>query len=209
MHTQAVLFDLDGTLADTLPLIIQTYRKVFRDLEIPWGNDDVLKLIGMPLVEIAGHFTEHNESRFVELYQHYYGLDLDSLTRPFPGTCENLQRLKSLGLKLGVVTSKGRTPTMRTLSQTQMDYLMDVVVTAHDVVKPKPDAEPLLKALDMLEIPADRSIFIGDSYFDILTGQRAGARVLGVTWGLESREELEKLAPDGLLDNWEEIIQYL
>jgi len=209
VDTQAVLFDLDGTLVDTLPLIIQTYRKVFNDLKIPWGNNDVVKLIGLPLIKIARHFAGENETKFVELYQYYYQLDHDRLTKLFPGTYDTMSYLKSRALKLGIVTSKGKPITLRTIAHTGLDRLMDVVVTAHDVVKPKPDPEPLLSALRVLETAVDRSIFIGDSRFDILTGQNAGARTLGVTWGLDSREELERLAPDGLLDKWEEIESYL
>lgn len=209
MNTRAVLFDLDGTLVDTLPLIIQTYRKVFHDMKIPWGDNDVVKLIGLPLVEIARRFVGKNEPQFVETYQYYYQLEHDRLTRLFPGTLETIKYLKSLGLKLGIVTSKGKPVTLRTVAYTGLDCLMDVVVTAHDVVKPKPDPEPLFKALASLDTAADRSILIGDSRLDILTGQNAGARALGVTWGLDDREELEKLAPDGLLDSWEEINQYL
>jgi len=209
VNTEAVLFDLDGTLADTLPLIVQTYRKVFRDMKIPWGDNDVVKLIGLPLAEIARRFVGKREPRFVELYQYYYQLEHDRLTKLFPGTYEMISRLKNMGLKLGVVTSKGKPVTLRTIAYTGLDCLMDVVVTAHDIVKPKPDPESLLNALAALETAADRSILVGDSSFDILTAQNAGARALGVTWGLDSREELAKLAPDGLLDSWEEISLYL
>lgn len=209
MKIDAVLFDLDGTLVDSLPLIIQTYRKVFYDLKIPWGDGQVVKLIGLPLVEIAGYFVKNNESRFVDLYQHYYQLEHDNLTRLFPGTYAALCRLKELGLKIGIVTSKGKPVTMRTMAYTGLDRLMDVVVTAHDVQKPKPDPEPLLKALAVLKTAADRAVLVGDSSFDILTAQNTGVLALGVTWGLDSKEELERLNPDGLLDSWEELNNYL
>lgn len=209
MDTEAVLFDLDGTLVDTLPLIIQTYKKVFTDLKIPWGNDDVVKWIGLPLVETARHFAGAHKKKFMDLYQYYYQIEHDRLTRLFPGTYETLRSLKARLFKLGVVTAKSRPVTLRTLAHTGLDRLMNVVITAHDVVKPKPDPEPVFRALAVLECAADRAIFIGDTRFDILAGKKAGACVLGVTWGLAGREELAPLAPDGLLEKWEDIELYL
>jgi len=209
VDTKAVLFDLDGTLVNTLPLIVQTYRKVFRDMNIPWGDGAVLKLIGLPLKEIGKHFAGEKEPLFIELYQHYYQLDHDRMTGLFPGTSEILRFLKSRGIKLGIVTSKGKPVTLRTIAHTGLDRFMEVVVTAHDVVKPKPDPEPLLNALATLGVMAGQAVFIGDSRFDIMTGKNAGTRTLGVTWGLDGREELERLKPDGLLDKWEELKLYL
>lgn len=209
MLTDVVLFDLDGTLTDTLPLIIQTYRQVFRDLVIPWGDDDVVKLIGLPLVDIAGHFMVRDRERFVELYQHYYKIDHDNLTRLFPGTIELMSRLKELGLKLGLVTSKGRPVTERTLKYTRLEGFMETVVTAHDVSNTKPHPAPVEKALIALGAVPERAIMVGDSSFDILTGKNAGTRTLGVSWGLDNRESLEMLKPDGVLDTWDDIYQHL
>lgn len=209
MKTQAVLFDLDGTLVDSLPLIVRTYRQVFAEMDIPWGNDDVVKMIGLPLKDIGRHFVGEREPRFEELYQHYYHREHDLFTRLFPGTLSMLEQLKKQGVRLGIVTSKGKPGTARTVAFTGIDCYMDVVVTAHDVLKHKPDPEPLMCALEFLETQVSRAIYVGDSRFDILTGQNAGARTLGVTWGLEGREELERLRPDGLIDRWGELAAFL
>ena len=209
MRTQAVLFDLDGTLVDTLPLIIMTYRQVFRELQIPWGDDDVVKLIGLPLVEIAGHFGVENRDHFVARYQHYYKIDHDHYTKLFPGTWETLTQLKDQGLKLGLVTSKGKPVTTRTLAYTKLDQLLDTIVTAHDVSHPKPHPEALEKALTALGVQPDQAIMVGDSHFDIMVGKNTGTRTLGVAWGLESPAALTRLEPDGVLTNWPEITQYL
>lgn len=209
MKIQAVLFDLDGTLVDSLPLIVRTYRQVFKDMNIPWGNDDVVKMIGLPLKDIGRHFVGDKEPVFEDKYQYYYHRDHDYYTRLFPGTLEILEKLKSAGIKLGIVTSKGKPGTTRTAAFTRLDQYMDVVVTAHDVEKHKPDPEPLLYALDTLHTPAHRSIYIGDSSFDIRTGKNAGCLALGVTWGLDNREELEKHGPDGIIETWEELQAYL
>ena len=209
MQTRAVLFDLDGTLVDSLPLIVRTYRQVFKEMKIPWGDNDVVKMIGLPLKHIGMHFAGDRWSQFEEIYQHYYHRDHDLFTRLFPGTLDLLRELKKRGLRLGIVTSKGKPGTARTIAFTGIDGFMDVVVTAHDVLKHKPEPEPLFKALEVLDTTAARSLYVGDSRFDILTGQKAGARTLGVTWGLGDREELEDLRPDGVIDRWGELPEYL
>ncbi|HBC92678.1 MAG TPA: haloacid dehalogenase [Pelotomaculum sp.] len=209
MNTEAVLFDLDGTLVDSLPLIVRTYRQVFSEMNIPWGNDDVVKMIGLPLKDIGRRFVGEAAPVFEERYQYYYHQDHDYYTRLFPGTLEMLESLKGQDIRLGIVTSKGKPGTTRTAAFTKLDGYMDVVITAHDVARHKPDPEPLLTALATLPARAERTIFIGDSSYDILTGKNAGCLTLGVAWGLDSRTELEKLSPDGILESWEELQAYL
>ncbi|TEB15951.1 Pyrophosphatase PpaX [Pelotomaculum sp. FP] len=209
MNTEAVLFDLDGTLVDSLPLIVRTYRHVFKEMDIPWGNDDVVKMIGLPLKDIGRRFVGEAAPAFEERYQYYYHRDHDLYTRLFPGTLEMLESLKSQGIRLGIVTSKGKPGTTRTAAFTRLDGYMDVMITAHDVARHKPDPEPILTALATLHAQAERTIFIGDSSYDILTGKNAGCLTLGVAWGLDSRTELEKLSPDGILASWEELQEYL
>jgi pyrophosphatase PpaX len=193
METEAVLFDLDGTLVDSLPLIFRTYRQVFDEMGIPWNENSLEKMIGLPLKDIGRYFTGKEESRFEELYQFYYHHDLDRYTRLYPGTMAILSNLEKRKIKLGIVTSKGKPGTTRTAAFTGLDRFMDVIITAHDVSRHKPDPEPLLHAVQLLGAHVSRTIYIGDSSFDILTGRNAGARTLGVTWGLASREELESL----------------
>lgn len=209
MNTKAVLFDLDGTLVDSLQLIERTCRRVFKEMNIPWGDGQALGMIGLPLKAIGRRFAGDKANNFEEIYKHFYHRDHDQYTRLFPGTLDMLEQLHKRGLKLGVVTSKGKPGTERTIAFTGLDRFFEVVVTAYDVEKHKPEPEPLLKALDSLKVIAANSIYVGDSRFDILTGQNAGARTLGVTWGLATREELLSLKPDGLLDRWDDLPGYL
>lgn len=209
MKTEAVLFDLDGTLIDSLPLIVKIYRKVFDELKLPWGDDDVVKMIGLPLKDIGRHYTGEQVEQFEELYRLYYHREHDRYTSLFPGTIPLLDLLKKKGIRLGIVTSKGKTGAWMSINYTGLKPYMDIVVTAHDVIKPKPDPEPLLKALNHFGIEAARSIFVGDSSYDILTGKNTGSRTLGVTWGLGSEEELARLKPDGLLHRWDDLPGYL
>ncbi|SHF67321.1 pyrophosphatase PpaX [Desulfofundulus australicus DSM 11792] len=210
MCVEVVLFDLDGTLADSLPLIMHTYRRVFGEMGIPWDDGNILGWIGRPIVDIARYFAgEERAEDFIKRYQHYYHLDHDRYTRLFPGTLEMLRNLRAMGLKLGIVTSKGKTGAWRTVNFTGLDQYIDVMVTAHDVDRHKPLPDPILKAMEVLQTRPDRTVYVGDSYFDIQAGRSAGVKTLGVTWGVASRAELERYRPDGLLDSWADLHLFL
>ncbi len=206
----AVLFDLDGTLSDSLPLIRNTYFKVFTEMNLPWGNDDVMRWIDRPLKDIAAHFAgEAAAEQFVERYQYHYHRDHDRYMALFPGTLEMLEYLRGRRLKTGVVTSKGRPGTVRTVVFTGLGRYLDVIVTAHDVERHKPLPDPVHKALGILKVEACEAVFIGDSHFDLEAGKAAGVRVLGVTWGICSYAELKRCRPEGILRSWDDLIKYI
>lgn len=208
--TRAVLFDLDGTLADSLSLIRHIYFKVFEEMEIPWGNGDVMRWIGRPLRDIADHFAGKEKADFfIERYQHNYHRDHDFFTALFPGTTEMLKKLREEGIKTGVVTSKGRPGTVRTVDYTGIGEFLDVIITANDVDKHKPMPEPVLKAMELLEVRAEETFFVGDSHFDLQAGRSAGVRVLGVSWGICTPQELNSHDPEGILYSWDDIYKFI
>lgn len=209
MSIEVVLFDLDGTLADSLPLIEHTYRLVFDEMGIPWGEDAVMGWIGRTIKDIAENFAGRRAQEFIDRYQLHYHRDHDRYTTLFPETLPMLDGLKQKGLRLGIVTSKGRTGAWRTVNFTGLAPYMDTVVTAHDVEKHKPLPDPVLEALRRLESAPGKAVYVGDSHFDIQAGRTAGTRTLGVTWGMAGRAELQKFQPDGLLECWADMEKYL
>ncbi len=205
----AVLFDLDGTLSDSLPLIQHNYQEVFAEMNLPWDQGAVMNWIGVPLMDIARHFAGEKAQEFYTRYQHCFQRDHDAYTKLFPGTLAMLETLKEHQLKIALVTSKGRPGTMRTVHFVGLAPYLDAVVTAHDVEKHKPHAEPVQKALSLLQVPASQAVFVGDSPFDLQAGQQAGTEVLGVAWGMASVETLAAYQPKHVLACWEELYQYL
>lgn len=204
-----VLFDLDGTLVDSIPLIFRTYRRVFCALGLPWDPGAVAARIGIPLKIISRQFAGERAEEFYRLYQQYYHEDHDRMTRVFPGTRELLRELKARSRRLGIVTSKTAAVARRTAAFTGLDSFMDVIVTVEDVSRPKPEAEPVLKALAVLGAGPAEAVYVGDSIHDILSGRRAGTLVVGVTWGLARREELEPYRPDLIVDRWSELLAFV
>ncbi len=209
MKTSVVLFDLDGTLANSLPFIRKTYRVVFGLLGLPWADGEVMRWIGRPIKDIAEYFAKGREKEFLELYKYHYDLEHDRHVRLFPGTLEMLEGLRQKGLRLGIVTSKGREGTRRTVELTGLNRYLDILVTAQDVSRHKPFPDPINKALSLLRVCAQEAVYVGDSRFDIQAGRKAGTVTLGVTWGMSTREELSALEPDGLLETWDDLQRYL
>lgn len=175
MTINTVLFDLDGTVADTLPLIKQTYAKVFDKMNIPWGDDDVMKMIGLPLREIGGIMAGvGKEEEFFDNYQIEYRKLHHNLLGVFPGINELLSTLKEKSFSLGVVTSKSKIGADLTLSTIDLAGYFSTLVTVDDTTKHKPHGEPVLLALEKLDKTPSEAVFIGDSPFDILAGNSAG-----------------------------------
>ena len=197
---RAVLFDLDGTLADTVSLILRSYRHTMlthRGRELP--DELWIRTIGRPLrASMAEFATDPAEvDRMVATYGEFQRTVHDDMVRAFPDAQDALVKLRSRGVRVGVITSKGREMALRTLARCGLVDL-DVVVTVDDVTRGKPDPEPVLKALTRLglEASAHEVLFVGDSTHDMVAGRGAGVRTVAALWGPCSRADLEVTRPD-------------
>lgn len=209
MTVRAVLFDLDGTLVDTIPLIRWTFQQVFAAFGLPWVNGEVMDSVGLPLREIAARHVPGRAEEFVERYAAFQKGRFEELTRAFPGTLETLGTVKAAGYRTGVVTSKRRGPTLASLSLTRLDRYIEAVVSADDVTRSKPDPEPVFTALGLLDARPENAVYIGDTWYDIVAGKEAGVTTIGATWGIASRNQLAEHAPDVIVDSWAEFLAAL
>ncbi|HSM60747.1 MAG TPA: HAD-IA family hydrolase [Longimicrobiales bacterium] len=202
----AVLFDLDGTLADTVELILRCYRHtmlVHRGETIP--DERWLATIGTPLREqLAAFATGPDEVALMAETYVAHQLEIhDRMVTPFPGAVELVGTLRASGVRIGVVTSKRRGMAVRTLERCGLGGAYDVLIGADDVARPKPDPEPVRAARAHLGLDGDdpgRTLFVGDSPFDLRAGRGAGARTGAALWGPYARSSLEPEAPDYWLD---------
>jgi pyrophosphatase PpaX len=193
------LFDLDGTLLDSLELILDSYRHtltVHRGVAPP---DEVwIAGIGTPLrTQLAPHTEDAQElERFVDTYREYNFAHHDAKTCAFPGIHESVSALKKAGKALGIVTSKARKGTGKGLRVSRLEGLFDAIVAADDVDKHKPDPTPVLRALELLQVEGDQTVFIGDSPFDMAAGRAAGVWTAAALWGPFERPVLEVHSPN-------------
>ena len=205
----AVLFDLDGTLTNSLPLIRRTYKKVFRDMGLSWDETNISHLVSLPLREIGKKFAgEHKEQEFFDRYQHFYRQEHDEYIHLFPGTEDMLNALQA-HYKLGIVTSKSRIGTEMTVEFLNLAKWFSPIITADDVKNHKPHPEPVIKALNALEAEPNQAVFIGDSPLDIQAGNSAGVSTIAVSWGMVEETVLIKHAPDYVASTREELLSII
>jgi len=202
------LFDLDGTLINSIELILRSYRhtmRTHRGLEPP---DDVwMSGLGTPLWVQFRHWTDDPAEieAMVATYRAYNLAHHDALVRPYDGVVAAVRDLGAKGKTLGLVTSKLRSGAIRGLQVAGLEDAFAVIVGADEVTHPKPHPEPVLKALEHLRVPAADTVFIGDSRHDIECGRAAGVKTAAVLWGPFDRSHLENLAPDYWLERPEDL----
>lgn len=201
---QTVLFDLDGTLLDSVDLIVDSYHHTLAAHALPpMTRDEILAGLGTTLYAVFGRMTDDptTVATWVATYREYNLAHHDARARAYPDTVAMVRRIKAGGHhRLGLVTSKNRGGAQRGLTLMGLADVMEVIIGADDVVKPKPDPEPVLLALERLGASPDTTLFVGDSHHDIYSGRAAGVLTAGVTWGPFDRAHLEFAAPDYYCD---------
>lgn len=204
---KGILFDLDGTLVDTLPLIEECYRITFIEelgLDVPLQK--IMQQVGRPFKDICAMFAPDKVKKAMSLYHKTYDRLHDRLIRAYPGVREVLHQLRRKGLKLAVVTSKNRVNCLRELKFFGLQEFFVEVISSDDCQQHKPHPEPVENALRLLQLDSRNVLFVGDSPYDIKAGKAAGVKTAGITWGISTKEQLLAHQPDFLLQNLNDIL---
>lgn len=209
---RAVLYDFDGTLADSTELIMRCYRHTMDTHlgHVP-PDEEWLSGFGMTLETQLRRFARDDAEagRMLDTYRDYQSSIHDTLLRPFPGAAETVAELDRRGYRLAIVTSKHRRSALRGMELCGIIPHFDVIVTPEDVSEPKPHPEPVLLALEQLGVGPEQAVFVGDSPHDIAAGQAAGTRTAGALWGPFPRATLEAARPDALLRAQHDVLRLL
>ncbi len=208
MSASTLLFDLDGTLIDTIELILSSYRHTLETHRGAVPPDELwLEGLGTPISVQFRRFTASPAEieAMVQTYRVHNRQHHDRLVRRYPGVDAAVRLLHDRGTRLGVVTSKMRESAIRGLEHCDLARYFDVLVCADDVARPKPDPEPVRMALDRLGAAAGETIFVGDSTHDMGAGRAAGVRVAAVLWGPFTKQALEPYTPDFWLSHPSEL----
>lgn len=181
----AVIFDLDGTLADTFDYMVSCFAPTLEPLlHQRLTRAEIVPLFG-PGAGTEYQILDQLAGKHVpELYPHYqqlYDANLGSMTL-FPGIAEAIAVCREVKIKLGLMTGKGRPSAIATLTHFGLIDAFDVIITGDEATRPKPDPMGVQLALDALQVPARAAIFIGDSRADVLAGQAAGTRTVLGAW---------------------------
>lgn len=204
------LFDLDGTLLDSIELILKSFHHTARVHGRPERSDaHWLAGIGTPLrVQLSEMASSDEElDALLETYREYNLEHHDAMAKPYPGIIEVVRTLHRKEAKLALVTSKLSRGATRGLRLLGLEAEFLVRVCADDVVQGKPHPEPVLKALSALDALPSDAILIGDSDHDIQAGRRAGVETAAVSWGPFAREALEAAGPSHWIERPEELLR--
>lgn len=203
---RAILFDVDGTLLDTTEFIYQGFEHALRMHGYPARDRaDFARVMGRTLS--AGYLELAPGCDDAVLCQTHRAFQTQNLhlARPYPDAVVVLRTLRDAGLRLAAITTRSRHTSTDTLILAGLAEYLDVVLSFEDVTNIKPHPEPLLLALDRLDVPPDAALMVGDTDADILAGRAAGVRTVGVTYGFHG-PEVAGHAPDALIDALAELL---
>ena len=212
LKVKAVLFDLDGTLIDSAPIYYQIIDIVFERLGVPSVSRETLQE-AMDDGDFDWDFVlpASMKSRKQELIAEARVI-IDHIAPPLfrqqlkliPGAAGVCEKIAACSLKIGLVTSTPRdyiAIKMAPLRKAGIEKLLQVIVTADDVVNKKPHAEPLIKGSLELGVAAEQCVYVGDTRVDIRAGNAAGMKTVGVLTGFDDFEALKRENPDAIIDS--------
>ena len=205
--TKALLFDFDGTLLDTNELIIQTFMHVLnKRFPGQYEPKDCVEFIGPSLTETFTYIAPNEVEELIKEYREWNHIHHDELVKEYEGVVETLEKLKEMGLRLVIVSTKRRETIARGLDIMGVAHLFEFVIGIDDVTHVKPNPEPILLAIEKLGVAKEDAIMIGDNSHDILGGKNAGVRTAGVAWALKGRDFLQQFNPDYMLGHMSDLI---
>jgi len=199
----AVLFDLDGTLIDTIDLLLACARHTFEGRDPRPTDEQWIAGIGTPLRKQFGEFATSDEDieQMTQRYRSYQREHHDRLTSAFPGVTDVLEELDRRGHPMGIVTSKSNEMMDRGLEWVGIMKHMQTRIGMDNAKLHKPDPFPVRMALEELGYEPHEAMFVGDSPHDIASGNAAGVTTVAALWGPFSRAQLEPYQPSEWLEN--------
>lgn len=208
---KAVLFDLDGTLLYTLEDLADIVNHTMREFGYPEHTlDEVKAAIGngvTKLIELSlpmGRDT-HDFDEIVRASRAYYDVHPSTATRPYPGICELIERFHAAGLKVGCVTNKLHSASVKLCEK--FFPTLDAVCGERESegIRRKPSPDSIIKAARDMGVSLADCIYVGDSDVDVMTAHNAGIKCVSVLWGYRDRELLESVGADMFARNADEL----
>ena len=197
-----MFFDLDGTLADTIPLIVASYQHAFRTVLGEEVEEDRARAwIGRPLLGALLEESPEHGHALDAAYREWNLANTARLIRRYDGVPEMLRDLAAAGVRTAIVTSKRRETARLALEAVGVDHLVEVVAGLEDTERHKPAPEPLLHGAAALGVEPGECVYVGDATVDLRAARAAGMAAIAVTWGAGSREALAAEGPDAVLDD--------
>ena len=214
---KAVIFDLDGTLADTIASITYCGNLALSRFGLPsFGEEDYKHFVGdgaamlirRALLAAGDERLEH----FEEVYKTYleiFAKDCMYHVKPYEGICALLEELKRLSVRIAVLSNKPDRDSLRVVEALFGKGYFDFVQGQREDIPRKPDPAGVYRIMEAFVLPAGDFLYVGDSGVDMKTGRAAGIFTVGVLWGFRDREELVENGADAVISKPLELLSHL
>jgi len=205
-HLELYIFDLDGTLLDSGKDIALAANYAFEKLNLKtFSEEEIISKVGYGakklIEELISEYPQKIKDRTLEYFKEFYYSNPVIYSRLYEGAEETLKKLKELSKKVAVVTNKYEALSVEILKKLNVIDYIDLVVGADTTSEKKPHPLPIFYTLEKLKSDKDKSIIIGDSETDVLTGKNAGIKTALVLQGYGNKELALSLNPDYALDS--------
>lgn len=217
MSKKAVIFDLDGTLTDTLKSIWKSANLALADVGLPpfdidryryFVGDGAAELVKRALIADGDKelvlFDKMSES-----YRKHFEKYVNYEVRPYEGIRELLHALKEKGILLAVNSNKPQDRTVNVIEENFGKGTFDILVGQSDERARKPAPDGVFYIMERLGLMKDEVIYLGDTCVDMKTGRSAGVFTVGALWGFRDRQELEENHADAIIEHPMELLKYL
>ena len=211
------IFDLDGTLTNTLESLTYSVNLTLKEMELPsitmdqcrrFVGDGARKLIERTL-EACGDRSLSRLDEGMEIYGRIFHDNCTYHVTPYDGVMEMLADLKYMGMRLAVLSNKPHGQAVDVVRQIFGDGVFDFVQGQSEELPRKPDPAGVLYLLDKMGIKKEECVYVGDSEVDVATAKAAGVTGLAATWGFRSRQVLEEAGAGVLIDHPGELVDFL
>lgn len=214
---KACIFDLDGTLTDTLDSLVFSVGETLREMGLSEiTRDECQAFVGNGArrlledsLEAAGDAGHTRIDEAVAIYNRVFDTNCTYNVVPYEGIENVLNELKGRGIKTAVLSNKPHKQTVKVVGEILGEELIDWAQGQQDNVARKPDPEAVYTILDRFGVSKDECLYVGDSEVDIRTGNNAGLTTIGVTWGFRTREQLIEAGAKNLINKAEGLLKFL
>ena len=206
----AIIFDLDGTLTDTLEDLKNSVNYALGKFKFPERSlEEIRSFVGngvrrLIYLSVPENTPDETAESCLAVFKEYYKENSCVATKPYDGIIKILSEIKKSGVKTAVVTNKMHSAAAD-IVKLFFDGLVDVTIGQIDGVSQKPQPDGVLLALERLGVSKEKAVYVGDSEVDCLTAHNAGIPCIGVTWGFRDRDVLEEYGAEFIIDKPEEI----
>lgn len=214
---KACIFDLDGTLTDTLDSLVYCVNATLKEMELPVISDEQCEsFVGNGArclmersLNAVGDTGASRIEEAMEIYGKIFGANCNYHVTPYAGIPEMLESLKERGIKMAVLSNKPHNQTVEVAQTIFGENFFDMIQGQTDSIPKKPDPAGVYYLLEKMGVPKTECLYIGDSEVDIATGIAADVKCVGVEWGFRGRQALVDAGAEYTISTPDQLLQFI